>query len=70
MSAFFTRIPESFGRPGEVINLPPTGDFVGALEATDRQMVVIIVVLTALELLLMYCVPARLARPIETVRKN
>jgi hypothetical protein len=53
-----------------VINLTPTGDFVGALEATNRQMVVIIVVLIALELLLMYFVSARLERPIETVSRE
>jgi len=70
LSASFTRVPESFGQPWEVINLTPTGDFVGALEATNRRMVVIIVVLTLLELLLMYFVSARLARPIETVSKE
>jgi class 3 adenylate cyclase/ABC-type nitrate/sulfonate/bicarbonate transport system substrate-binding protein len=70
LSASFTRIPESFGRPWEVINLTPTGDFVGALEETNRRMVVIIVVLTALELVLMYFVAARLARPIETVSQE
>jgi class 3 adenylate cyclase/ABC-type nitrate/sulfonate/bicarbonate transport system substrate-binding protein len=70
LSASFTRIAESFGRPWEVINLTPTEDFVGALEATNRRMVVIIVVLTALELLLMYFVAARLARPIEVVSEE
>ena len=46
LSASFTRFPDSFGQPWEVINLTPTSDFVGALEATNRKMVVIIVVLT------------------------
>src|SRR4029077_18399454 len=70
LSASFTRVPECFGQPWEVINLTPTGDFVGALEATNRKMVVLIVVLTALELLLMYFVSGRLARPIETVSQE
>jgi adenylate cyclase len=70
LSASFTRIPESFGQPWEVINLTPTDDFVGELKATNRQMLVIIIVLTAIELLLKYFVSARLARPIETVSKE
>jgi class 3 adenylate cyclase len=70
LSASFTPVPDSFGKPWEVINLTPTADFVGALEATNRQMVGIIVVLIALELLLMYFVSARLAGPIETVSQE
>ncbi len=70
LSASFTRIPGSFGQPWEVVNLTPTSDYVGALEATNRKMVVIIVVLCAIELLLMYFVSARLARPIETVSRD
>ena len=50
-SASFTRFPNSFGQPWQVVNLTPTDDFVGALEAANRQMVAIIVVLTALELI-------------------
>jgi adenylate cyclase len=70
LSASFTPVPESFGQPWEVLNLTPTADFVGALEATNRQMVAIIVVLAVLELLLMYFVSARLARPIEAVSQE
>jgi adenylate cyclase len=53
-----------------VINLTPTDDFIGALKATNRQMVVIIIALTAIELFLMYFVSARLARPIENVSRE
>ena len=49
-SASFTRFPNSFGQPWEVINLTPTSDFVGALETANRQMVGIIVALTIIEL--------------------
>ena len=69
-SASFTRFPNSLGQPWEVINLTPTSDFVGALEAANRQMVAIIVALTIIELLLIYFVSARLARPIETVSRE
>ena len=69
-SASFTRFPNSFGQPWEAINLTPTSDFVGALEAANRQMVGIIIVLTVIELLLIYFVSARLARPIETVSRE
>jgi class 3 adenylate cyclase len=50
-----------------VINLTPTSDFVGSLETANRQMGAIIVALTIIELILIYFVSARLARPIETV---
>ena len=69
-SASFTRFPNSFGQPWEAINLTPTNDFVGALETANRQMVGIIIVLTVIELLLIYFVSARLARPIETVSRE
>jgi class 3 adenylate cyclase len=70
MSASFTKVPDSFLKSWIVVNVTPTNDFVGALEATNRQMVVIIVALTALELILMYFVSARLARPIELVSRE
>ena len=66
-SASFTRFPNSWGQPWEVINLTPTSDFVGGLETANRQMGAIIVALTIIELILIYFVSARLARPIETV---
>ena len=69
-SASFTRFSNSFGQPWEAVNLTPTSDFVGTLETANRQMVVIIIVLTIIELLLIYFVSARLARPIETVSRE
>ena len=70
MSASFTKVPDSFLKSWIVVNVTPTNDFVGALQATNRRMVVIIVVLTALELILMYFVSARLALPIELVSRE
>jgi adenylate cyclase len=70
VSASFTRFPDSFGQPWEVINLTPTNDFVGALAAANRQMLLIIIALTAIELFLIYVVSARLARPIATVSRE
>src|SRR4029079_15959217 len=60
----------TFGQPWEAVNLTPTSDCVGTLEAANRQMVGIIIVLTIIELLLIYFVSARLARPIETVSRE
>jgi adenylate cyclase len=70
LSTSFTRFPDSFGQPWEVINMTPTKDFVGGLEATNRKMVAIIIVLTSIELFLIYFVSARLARPIEIVSRE
>jgi class 3 adenylate cyclase len=70
MTASFTRVPESFLQSWSVVNVTPTNDFIGALKATNRQMVVIMLALTGLELILMYFVSARLARPIELVSRE
>jgi adenylate cyclase len=70
VSASFARFPDSFGQRREVINLTPTNDFVGDLAAANRQMLLVIIALTAIELVLMYIVSARLARPIATVSQE
>ena len=70
ISASFTRFPGSFGQPWEVVILTPTDDFVGTLNQTNRQMIVLIAVLTGLELLLIYFFSRRLSRPIEHVSRD
>jgi class 3 adenylate cyclase/ABC-type nitrate/sulfonate/bicarbonate transport system substrate-binding protein len=70
LSASFTLFPDSFGQPWQVINLTPINDFVGALEASNRQMLFIIIALTAIELSLIYLFSLRLARPIADVSEE
>jgi class 3 adenylate cyclase/ABC-type nitrate/sulfonate/bicarbonate transport system substrate-binding protein len=70
ISASFTRYPGSFGQPWEILILTPTDDFVGTLQRTNRQMIVLIAALTGLELLLIYAFSRRLARPIESVSQD
>jgi class 3 adenylate cyclase len=70
ISASFTRYPGSFGTPWEVIVLTPTDDFVGTLERTNRQMIVLIAALTGIELLLIYVFARRLSQPIEHVSQK
>ena len=70
VSASFTLFPDSFGQPWQVINLTPVNDFVGALDASNRQMLFIIIALTIIELLLIYFLSARLARPIAAVAQE
>jgi adenylate cyclase len=70
LSASFARFPESFGRPWQAIILTPTDDFIGALKATNREIVVIIVVLSVAELLLIYFLSRRLSRPIESISRD
>jgi len=67
ISASFARFPGSFGQPWEVVVLTPTDDFVGGLERTNRQMIVLIAALTGIELLLIYFLSRRLSRPIAGV---
>ncbi len=70
ISASFTRLPSSFGKPWEVITLTPTDDFVGTLNRTNRDMIVLIAGLTGFELLLIYVFARRLSRPIEGVSRE
>jgi class 3 adenylate cyclase/ABC-type nitrate/sulfonate/bicarbonate transport system substrate-binding protein len=67
ISASFTRYPGSFGQPWEVVVLTPTSDFVGDLERTNRNLILLIGALTAIELLLIYFLSRRLSHPIETI---
>ncbi|MGJ4946100.1 ABC transporter substrate-binding protein [Bradyrhizobium sp. HKCCYLS1011] len=70
ISASFTRYPGSFGQPWDIIILTPTDDFVGTLERTNRQMIVLIAILTSMELLLIYVFARRLSRPIENISRE
>ena len=70
LSASFARFPESFGRPWESIIITPTNDFIGNLKATNQQIVVVIVALTAFELFLIYLLSRGLSRPIENVSRD
>jgi class 3 adenylate cyclase len=70
LSASFARFPESFGPPWEAIVLTPTDDFIGQLKATNRQIVIIIATLIAIELLLIYMLARRLSHPIETISRD
>ena len=67
LSASFDRFPEGFPRPWEIVILTPTDDFVGPLKVANRHTLIIIALLTVLELILIYALSRRLARPIEGV---
>src|SRR5262249_51905186 len=70
LSASFIRFPGRAGQRREVVTLTPVDDFVGDLKATNRQMVGVIVALTAIEFFLIYFLCTRLARPIENVSQD
>ena len=44
--AAFANFPDGFGQPWQVITLTPIDDFVGTLKATNRLMMVVIIILT------------------------
>jgi adenylate cyclase len=70
LSGSFARFPESFGRPWEAIVITPTDDFIGQLKATNRHIVVIIIVLSIAELFLIYLLSRRLSQPIENISQE
>jgi class 3 adenylate cyclase/ABC-type nitrate/sulfonate/bicarbonate transport system substrate-binding protein len=65
--AAFANFPGGFGQPWQVITLTPIDDFVGTLKATNRLMMVVIIVLTMVELFFIYFASRRLSRPVENV---
>jgi class 3 adenylate cyclase/ABC-type nitrate/sulfonate/bicarbonate transport system substrate-binding protein len=68
--AAFANFPNGFGQPWQVITLTPIDDFVGTLKATNRLIMVIIVILTMIELFFIYFASTRLSRPVENVAEQ
>jgi adenylate cyclase len=70
LTASFARFPVSFGHRWEAIILTPTDDFIGELKNANRQIVIIIVALSAAELFLIYFLSRRLSKPIESISRE
>ncbi|MBI5323255.1 ABC transporter substrate-binding protein [Bradyrhizobium sp.] len=70
ISASFARFPESFGSPWQSVILTPTDDFVGQLRESNQKIILTIVVLTAIELALIFVLARRLTRPLEKVTRE
>ena len=68
--AAFTNFPGGFGQPWQVITLTPIDDFVGTLKATNRLMVLVIIILTMIELFFIYFASRRLSLPVENVSRQ
>jgi adenylate cyclase len=69
-SASFARFPVSFRHQWEAVILTPTDDFIGGLKRTNRQIFIIIIALSALQLFLIYLLARRLSQPIESVSQD
>ena len=68
--AAFANFPGGFGQPWQVITLAPIDDFIGTLKATNRLMMLVIIMLTAIELFFIYFASRRLSRPVEDVSRQ
>jgi hypothetical protein len=68
--AAFANFPDGFGQPWQVITLTPIDDFVGTLKATNRLMMIVIIILTMVELFFIYFASGRLSRPVENVSQQ
>jgi class 3 adenylate cyclase/ABC-type nitrate/sulfonate/bicarbonate transport system substrate-binding protein len=68
--AAFANFPDGFGQQWQVITLTPIDDFVGTLKATNRLMMVVIIILTMIELFFIYFASSRLSRPVENVSQQ
>src|SRR5712671_4330657 len=70
LMAAFASFPGGFGQPWHVITLTPIDDFVGTLKATNRLMMIVIIILTMVELFFIYFASSRLSRPVENVSRQ
>jgi class 3 adenylate cyclase len=68
--AAFANFPDGFGQPWQVITVTPIDDFVGTLKATNRLIMVVIIILTMIELFFIYIASSRLSRPVENVSQQ
>jgi len=68
--AGFANFPDGFGQAWQVITLTPIDDFVGTLKATNRLIMVVIIILTAIELFFIYFASRRLSQPVENVSEQ
>ncbi|HEX7564954.1 MAG TPA: ABC transporter substrate-binding protein [Bradyrhizobium sp.] len=68
--AAFAKFPGGFGQPWQVITLTPIDDFIGTLKATNRLMMLVIIILTMVELFFIYFASSRLSRPVENVSRQ
>jgi class 3 adenylate cyclase len=66
----FANFSDGFGQPWQVITLTPIDDFVGTLKATNRLIMVVIIILTMIELFFIYIASTRLSRPVENVAEQ
>jgi ABC-type nitrate/sulfonate/bicarbonate transport system substrate-binding protein len=68
--AAFANFPDGFGQPWQVITLTPIDDFVGTLKATNRLIMVVIIILTGIELFFIFFASRRLSQPVENVSQQ
>ena len=62
--------PDGFGQSWQVITLTPIDDFVGTLKATNRLMMLVIIILSLIELFFIYFASRRLSQPVENVSRQ
>lgn len=68
--AAFANFPDGFGQPWQAITLTPIDDFVGTLKATNRLIMVVIIILTMIELFFIFFASRRLSQPVENVSEQ
>ena len=70
MSASFAEFAEIGGPSWEAVVITPVNDFIGQLKETNRQIVLIIVALSIVELVAIYLLSRRLVQPIESISEQ
>lgn len=68
--AMFSPFPEAFGKGWEVIIVAPLEDFVGEWKSNNQKLLVFGLMAIALQVLLIYFLSKRIARPLELLEQQ
>lgn len=68
--AIFSPFPESFGKPWDVVIVAPLSDFLGEAQANNRKLLLFGLGAIALQVLLVYALSRRIARPLEQLEQQ
>jgi adenylate cyclase len=68
--AMFSPFPQEFGKSWEVIIVAPLEDFVGEWKSNNQKLLVFGLVAIALQVLLIYFLSRRIARPLEQLARQ
>ncbi len=68
--AIFSPFPSGFGKPWDVVIVAPLNDFLGEAQRNNRRLLVFGLAAIALQVVLIYVLSRRIARPLEQLERQ